>query len=120
MADLGKQIYEQQYLKVWKDIFFAFVRNRTICLLCGYEPSIVKRYNLERHYRIKHAAEYSSYGCQEKLNLLEGLKLVYQEGDYQDTLVSNASHKAVAASYAMIAFLFLLRNILSHLLKVNL
>ncbi|XP_070169425.1 general transcription factor II-I repeat domain-containing protein 2-like [Polyergus mexicanus] len=106
MADSSKQRYEQRYLKVWEDIFFAFVRNRTICLLCGYEPSIVKKYILERHYRIKHSGEYSNYACQEKLKILEGLKLVYQEGDSicQDTLISNASHdneKAVAASYAI-------------------
>jgi len=105
MADSGKQKYEQRYLKVWENIFFAFVCNWTICLLCGYEPSIVKRYILERHYRIKHSAEYSNYTCQGKLNILEGLKLVYQERDYQDTLVSNASQKAVAASYAISFFI---------------
>lgn len=109
MTDSSKQRYEQRHLKVWDDIFFTFVRNRTTCLLCGYEPSVVKKYILERHYRIKHSGEYSNYSCQEKLNILEGLKLVYQERDsiYQDTsdtLISNADHdneKAVAASYAI-------------------
>ncbi|XP_029160323.1 general transcription factor II-I repeat domain-containing protein 2-like [Nylanderia fulva] len=104
MADGSKQNYEQRYDRIWEDIFFVFVRNRTTCVLCGYEPSVVKRYNLKRHYRVKHSGQYSSYTSEEKLKILEGLKLVYQADNSSDLLISNAGNnnaKALAASYAI-------------------
>jgi len=103
MADISTQRYGQRHDKVWEDIFFAFVRNRTICLLCNYEPSVVKKYILERHYRVKHSGEYSKYTAQEKLKILEGLKLVHHEDSTYHSLISNADNddaKTLAASYA--------------------
>lgn len=120
MADSSKQRYGQRHDKVWEDIFFTFVRIRTICLLCNYEPSVVNKYILEKHYRVKHFGEYSKYTAQKKLKLFAGLKLVYQEGDHIDhnSLVSNVDNddaKALAAS-----FHFSLRKIPSRLVMVNL
>lgn len=96
---------EVSMINIWEDIFFVLVRNQTTCLLCGYEPSVVRKYVLERHYRVKHSG-YSSYTYQEKLKILEGLKLVYQADNSvsRDFLISNTDNndaKALAASYAV-------------------
>jgi len=88
---------------VWEDSFFACISNKTICLLCGYEPSILKKFVIEKHYKGKHFKEYSKYVDQEKFNLIEGLKLVYGENcslvlDIDNDATSSA--KAVTASYS--------------------
>jgi len=94
-----KKKYEQGFDKVWEDIFFAKICNETTCLLCGYRPSLIKKYILYRHYNNKHLNEYSKYVGQEKYNLIEGLKLVHQEGCSSISQVDNTtSSKALIAS----------------------
>lgn len=93
--------YIQSFDKAWEEIFFASICNKTTCLLCGYQPSVVKKYILHRHYNIKHSNEYAKYVDKEKSDLIEGLKLVYQEGCTSSSHVDNAtpSEKALTASY---------------------
>lgn len=93
----------QSFNKVWEEIFFASISNKIICLLCGYQPSLVKKFVLYRHYENTHSHEYSKYVDEEKLNLIEGLKLVYQEGCSSSSYIDNAtpSVKALRASYAI-------------------
>lgn len=52
-------------------IFFALISNKTTCLLCGYQPICVKKYNVYKHYKITHAKEYSKYVDEKKANLIE-------------------------------------------------
>jgi len=59
--------------------FFASIHNKTTCRLCGYQPSVVKKYILHRHYNMKHSKNYSIYVNKEKTNIIEELKLTYQE-----------------------------------------
>jgi hypothetical protein len=75
----SEQRYVQHYDKMWQNNFFALINNRTVCLLCGFEPPIIKKFVIERHYKNKHFNDYFKYADQEKINLIEGLKLVYQE-----------------------------------------
>lgn len=65
--------------------------------------SIVKKYILERHYRVKHSGEYSKYTTQEKLKIFERLKLAYQEDDntYDSLLFIANNDDAKAASYSI-------------------
>ncbi|EFN88756.1 hypothetical protein EAI_03829, partial [Harpegnathos saltator] len=84
--------------KVWEQIFFAYISDRVIC---GSQPSLVKKYIVYRHYNTLHCQEYSKYVDEEKQNLIEGLKLVHQEG--RDLSVENiqSSTKALTASFAI-------------------
>jgi len=93
----------QSFDKVWEEIFFASIDNKTTCLLCGYQPFVVKKYVLHRHYNIKHSQNYSIYVDKEKSDIIEGLKLTYQEGCSSSSHVDNAtpSEKALTASYAI-------------------
>lgn len=99
----SEQRYAQTFNKVWQDIYFACIHNIITCLLCAYQPSLVKKYILQRHYMCKHSQEYSKYVDEEKLNLIEGLKLVYQEGCSSSSHLDNVtpSVKALTASYAI-------------------
>lgn len=70
----------------------------------SYQPSLVKKYILQRHYKVKHLNDYSKYVDQEKSNLIEGLKLIYQEGSSREgSNLDNVtpSVKALTASYAI-------------------
>jgi len=98
----SEQRCEQNFDKVWEEIFFAFICDKVTCLLCGYQPSIVKKFILQRHYKTKHFNEYLKYVDEEKSSLIEGLKLVYQEGRSSNSHIDNAtsSVKALTASYA--------------------
>lgn len=96
--------YVQTFNKVWQDIYFASINNKIICLLCGYQPSVVKKFVLNRHYTSQHSHEYDlKYGDEEKSNVIEGLKLVYQEGCDSNSQLENVtpSVKALTASYAI-------------------
>ncbi|XP_036139535.1 general transcription factor II-I repeat domain-containing protein 2B-like [Monomorium pharaonis] len=97
----SEQRYDQHFDKVWEESFFTCIDNKIICLLCGYKPSIVKKYVLLRHYKIKHSHEYSKYVDEEKFNLIEGLKLIYQEGCSSNIENVTPSVKALKASYAI-------------------
>jgi len=99
-----EQRYEQYFDKTWENNFFGLINNQTVCLLCDYYPVVVKKFVIDRHYKNKHADEYSKYVDQEKRNLIEGLKLIYQEGSNSSSFSDNdntSSIKAVTASYAI-------------------
>lgn len=70
-------------------------------LLCGFEPALIKKNAIERHYSHYHAQEYASYEGREKFDLIEGLRLVYQEGRTYIPEASSSSEKACIASYAI-------------------
>lgn len=96
------QRYVQSFDRIWEEIFFACVDNKTTCLLCGYQPSLIKKHVLYRHYNNKHSEEYSKYVDEEKRNLIDGLKLVYQEGCSSSSVDNTTSSlKALTASYAI-------------------
>jgi len=101
----SEQRYVQHYDKMWKNNFFALINNRTVCLLCGFEPPIIKKFVIERHYISIHFNDYFKYADQEKINLIERLKLVYQESrnpifNIGNNAISDAT-KAVTASYTI-------------------
>ena len=72
-----------------------------ICLFCGFQPSIVKKYMLEQYFKIRHSIDYLNYSISEKLNVTEGLKLVYQKSSIP------SFQKSLQASYV---FLFITQN----------
>jgi len=88
----------QFFDKVWEEIFFASIHSKTTCLLCGYQPSVVKKYVLHRHYNIKHSKNYSIYVDKEKSDIIEGLKLIYQEGCSSHVDNATSSEKALTTS----------------------
>jgi len=95
--------YVQGFDKSWGvNYFFSYISDRTICLLCGFKPLTVKKFVIERHFKNSHSERYSNYFNSEKLNIIEGLKLVHQE----DLIASSndddsSSQKSLQTSYAI-------------------
>lgn len=89
--------------KDMEEIFFTYISNKITCLLCSFQPSFVRKYNCRRHYQEKHYNNYSKYVDEEKLNLIEGLKLIHQKGCSSISHINNAtsSVKALTTSYAI-------------------
>lgn len=116
----SEQRHVQQYDKKWESSFFACIHNKTICLLCGYQPSSVKKFVIQKHYETKHK-EYSTYVDEEKFNLIEGLKLEYIKKVVIKPLIQIiVLHVRQKQLLHHMPFRILLQNILSHLLKVDL
>ncbi|EZA53490.1 General transcription factor II-I repeat domain-containing protein 2B [Ooceraea biroi] len=98
---MDNQKYIQEFDRSWEiNYFLNYISNRTICLLCGFEPSIIKKFVIDRHFRRCHSVQYSNYSDTEKLNIIEALKLVYQD-DVVSSPPENSSEKPLLASYAI-------------------
>ncbi|KYN11922.1 General transcription factor II-I repeat domain-containing protein 2B [Trachymyrmex cornetzi] len=97
---MEKNKYVQVFDKSWEfNYFFSYISDRIICLLCGFQPSVVKKYVLEKHFKTRHSVNYLNYSNSEKLNIIEGLKLVYQESTISS--FPSSSQKSLQASYAI-------------------
>jgi hypothetical protein len=59
----------------WKlDYFFTLVKDKAVCLLCSDSVSVLKEYNIKRHYEAKHETNYKNIQGQmrkDQLNKLE-------------------------------------------------
>jgi cell division protein FtsI/penicillin-binding protein 2 len=62
---------------------------------------VIKKFVVHRHYENKHSKEYAKYVDEEKSNLIEGLKLIYEDGSISHVDNMKTSIKALTASYAI-------------------
>ena len=47
------------FLKIWTSKYlFIEARGKPTCLVCGEQVAVFKDYNLNQHYKTKHAAKY--------------------------------------------------------------
>lgn len=94
----SEQIYYQYFNKAWESFFFAHISERTIFLICGFQPVTVQLCTIKRHFSHLHS-QYASYEGREKLDLIEGLKLVNRESlTYIRNRASNRARKSEQAS----------------------
>ena len=61
------------------DYFFTQINEKPVCLLCSESVSVMKEYNVRRHYVTKHSAKYDSFqgerSRKEKVqNMIKNLK----------------------------------------------
>ena len=64
---LFQERWEGEYL-------FVLQGERPVCLLCYEAVSVVKEYNLRRHFDTKHGAKYAKASLQEKQQIAQELK----------------------------------------------
>lgn len=57
-----------------RDYFFVEVKSIPTCLICKKNVSVLKEYNLKRHYESQHSKSYSQYTAQSRDTLLQELK----------------------------------------------
>lgn len=57
-----------------RDYFFVEVKSMPTCLICKKNVSVLKEYNLKRHYESQHSKSYDQYTAQSRDTLLQELK----------------------------------------------
>lgn len=63
------------FRKKWeRDYFFVEVKNMPTCLICKKIMSVLKEYNLKRHYESKHSKNFDQYTDQTRDAILSELK----------------------------------------------
>ncbi len=70
-------------------------REKTICLLCCEAVSIVKEYNIRRHFDTRHGAKYAKFSPQEKKLIVQELKGKLQPQQDRFTKATAQSDAAV-------------------------
>jgi hypothetical protein len=54
--------------------FFVEIKTKPICLKCNESVSVLKEYNIKRHYEIKHANKFDKYKGQFRQDQVNDLK----------------------------------------------
>ncbi|XP_068189785.1 general transcription factor II-I repeat domain-containing protein 2-like [Antennarius striatus] len=90
--------------KIWTTkYFFAEVRGKAVCLVCGDQIAVFKDYNLNRHYTTKHADRYKNLTDDARARTSEALLAKLQT---QQDCVGNANTPgdAIAKASLMISY----------------
>jgi len=68
-------IESRSFRDIWTDMYFFVEYNSyPVCLICQEKVSVVKEYNLRRHYDTKHGDIYSGVLGQSRKDKIEDLK----------------------------------------------
>lgn len=60
----------------WQEkYFFTLLKEKPICLICSESVSVLKEYNLKRHYETKHSAKYDVFTGSKRKQKMEELKM---------------------------------------------
>ena len=57
-VDTESRIFQEKWTI---DYFFTQINEKPVCLLCSESVSVMKEYNVRRHYVTKHSAKYYSF-----------------------------------------------------------
>ena len=70
---------------------FTEISGKAVCLVCGEKIAVFKEYNLNRHYKTKHAAKYKNLTDAERARTSEALpaKLQRQQGFFTKLHISS-------------------------------
>lgn len=78
---------------------FVLQGEKPVCLLCYEAVSVVKEYNLRRHFDTKHGAKYAKFSLQEKQHIVQELKGGLQSQQNMFTKATAKNDAAVKASF---------------------
>ncbi|XP_043968005.1 general transcription factor II-I repeat domain-containing protein 2-like [Gambusia affinis] len=84
--------WENEYL-------FVLQGEKPVCLLCSGAVSVVKEYNIRRHFETKHGAKYAKFSLQEKQKIVADLKGRLQMQQKLFTKATAKTDAAVKASF---------------------
>ena len=79
--------------------FFIEFNNKPICLICNESISVLKEYNVKRHYETKHAREYVTYQGQFRKDKILELKKNLTKQHHIFKNFGGQSESSVKASY---------------------
>lgn len=87
---------------IWTEMYFFIVYNGDpVCLICKEKVSIMKEYNLRRHYDTKHGNVYDNILGQNRREKAEELQRNLSKQQNLFKKLANESSSAVEASYAV-------------------
>uniref|UniRef100_A0A6P7HAL3 General transcription factor II-I repeat domain-containing protein 2A-like n=1 Tax=Diabrotica virgifera virgifera TaxID=50390 RepID=A0A6P7HAL3_DIAVI len=90
----------------WTDTyFFVEFKTKPICLICNESVSVMKEYNIKRHYDTKHANKFDKYKGQFRQDQVNSLKRKLSAQQQVFTRANPESTCYVKASYAIAAIL---------------
>uniref|UniRef100_UPI0037E80544 general transcription factor II-I repeat domain-containing protein 2B-like n=1 Tax=Semicossyphus pulcher TaxID=241346 RepID=UPI0037E80544 len=78
---------------------FVLQGEKPVCLLCYEAVSVVKEYNLRRHFDTKHGAKYAKVSLQEKQQIVQELKGKLRSQQNVFTKATTKNNAAVKASF---------------------
>jgi hypothetical protein len=81
--------------------FFVEFKTKPICLICNNSVSVLKEYNIKRHYEAKHANEFDKYKGQFRQDQVNDLKRILSAQRQIFTRAAQESTCYVKASYAV-------------------
>lgn len=75
MAKL-KVVYENRgFQNRWEaEYMFVDIGSKPVCHVCGGNVSVIKEYNIRRHYKMKHEDKYKDLNIEQKLQKVKELK----------------------------------------------
>lgn len=85
--------------KCESEYMFVLQREKPICLLCCEAVSVVKEYNIRRHFDTRHRDKYAKFSLQEKKQIVQELKGKLQSQQDMFTKATAQSDAAVKASF---------------------
>ena len=98
---MAKRMGENRtFLDRWEtDYLFTYVKDKPVCLVCGANVSIIKEYNIRRHYETKHQDKYKDLDMTQRSQEVEEMTkgLVSQQNMFKKATAQ--SEAAVKASY---------------------
>ena len=91
----GRQFHER-----WENEYlFVLQGENPVCLVCYEVVSVVKEYNLRRHFETKHGAKYAQFSLQEKQRIAAELIGILQSQQNMFTKATSKNDAAVKASF---------------------
>lgn len=92
----------RSFKEIWTDMYFFVEYNSyPVCLICQEKVSVLKEYNLRRHYDTKHGDIYSTLQGQSRKDKIEDLKKNLSKQQNVFKTITHQSVSAVEASYAV-------------------
>ena len=94
--DNESRVFQEKWTN---DYFFIQIKDKPMCLLCSESVSVMKEYNVKRHYISKHSSLYESFQGQHRKQKVE--KLMKELKDQQTIFVKKRddTDNIIRASY---------------------
>lgn len=89
----------RKFNEQWEQQYFVIEsRERALCVICNETISVLKEYNINRHYKTKHSEKYSKFTGTQRLEKLNSLKTAFKSQQLVFKKVNNEQEAATRAS----------------------
>ena len=102
MTSKKRKIVDERRIfnEAWTNLyFFIEVKEKPLCLICQKSISVVKEYNLKRHYDTEHKTKFDCLEGESRKNKIINLKSSLKNQQNTFKVVTDKSESAVRASY---------------------